>query len=41
MVMRQLEERRVRDTKDNIGIVQKVKKGGVGKVELDKVWLIN
>jgi hypothetical protein len=39
--MRKLEERRQRDTKDNIGIVQKVKKDGYGKSELEKVWLIN
>jgi hypothetical protein len=39
--MRQLEERRQRDAKDNIGIVQKVKKDAYGKSGLEKVWLIN
>ncbi len=33
-VMRQLEERRQRDTKDNIGMVQRVKQDGGDKGEL-------
>ena len=41
VVMHKLEERRQRDTIANIGMVQKVKKDGGVKVELQNVWLVN